>query len=424
MADSNLMVDQRTREAPAKNGPPILDSVELWHSAKLRPITLWRYRLWLTGHARAVLAQRRGRPPGRIGPDAEHLRAAAEWLAVAQDATADGGVVGRYRLDKGWTSSYPETTGYIVPTFLALADAVDPRYRDRAGRSVKFLLSTQLSSGAFPGGEIDDNSTKPSPFNTGQIIHGLLSWHRREGDAASVSAAIRAGEWLLSVQDADGAWRRFCYHNLPSCYSAHLSCWLADLGAHCRDQRFLDGAARHLDWVLAQRCAETGWFDRCGFTAEEHELRVADLHTISYTLAGVLRMGQVLQRRDAIAAVLVAARAIANVIERLGWLPGALDWQWRGRVDSVSLTGNAQIALIWMALYEETGDAAWLRPAFTAIDLVKQRQLLDSPNPSLRGGIPGSYPIWGRYKGGMLLSWSTKFFIDALLRKAAIEAAR
>lgn len=52
-----------------------------------------------------------------------HLGAAAERLCAAQDAFNDGGVARSYSLiyehffnRKGWIPSYPETTGYIIPT--------------------------------------------------------------------------------------------------------------------------------------------------------------------------------------------------------------------------------------------------------------------------------------------------------------------
>jgi len=69
--------------------------------------------------------------------DEAALRGAAAWLARAQDATGDGGIAGRYRLSSGWSSSYPETTGYAIPTLLTLADVLgDDQYRQRAGRCV------------------------------------------------------------------------------------------------------------------------------------------------------------------------------------------------------------------------------------------------------------------------------------------------
>src|SRR4051812_11872639 len=57
----------------------------------------------------------RGRRPVRLG---EQLDAAYQWICTAQDATPDGGVSGCYNLLHGWAGSYPETTGYIIPTLL------------------------------------------------------------------------------------------------------------------------------------------------------------------------------------------------------------------------------------------------------------------------------------------------------------------
>ena len=48
-----------------------------------------------------------------------YLREAVEWLARGQDSTPDDGVSRIFSLANGWNSSYPETTGYIIPTFLA-----------------------------------------------------------------------------------------------------------------------------------------------------------------------------------------------------------------------------------------------------------------------------------------------------------------
>lgn len=394
---------------------------ELWHRAKLRPTLLWRYRAWRKDHREALFHGRRH--TGELGSDPEHLAAAAAWLCRAQDLSGDGGIIGRYRLDQGWTSSYPETTGYIIPTFLELATHLDPAYTGRAERCVGFLLATQLDSGAFPAGEIAANQMKPSPFNTAQIINGLQAWHVYRDAPDVLAAALRAGHWLVGEQDADGAWRQWFYHNTPATYAAHLACWLADLGCYCNERTMCDSANRHLDWVLQQRCVETAWFDQCGFTREEQGLRIADLHTIAYTLAGILTTAQRLDRADAIAAVRAAALQLARVLEREQWLPGMLDWQWRARADSACLTGNAQMALIWMALYRLDADPAWLRAARTALDLVKRAQLMATESPDLHGAIPGPDPLWGWYNDGAMPNWAAKFFIDALLEYARLAPA-
>src|SRR4051794_24568959 len=60
------------------------------------------------------------------------IAAVLDWIGRAQDCSlsGDGGVARHYGLTTGWSSSYPETTGYIVPTVLDQAE----RRRDEALR--------------------------------------------------------------------------------------------------------------------------------------------------------------------------------------------------------------------------------------------------------------------------------------------------
>lgn len=350
--------------------------------------------------------------------DRDHIEAAARWLAAAQDAMTDGGNCGRYSLEQGWTSSYPETTGYLVPTLLALADRLQQQeYLDRARRAVDFLLACQLSSGAFPGAEIRENTTKPSPFNTAQIINGLTAWYQRTRDQATLGALQRAADWLLSVQDADGVFRRHTYGDVVTTYTAHLSCWLAELGVVLNQPTYRAAAERHLDWVLSHRDAETGWIDLAGFGSDDHRARKGVTHTIAYTVWGILASGIALKRPDAIEAARQAAERIARQLELSGWLPGELDHRWRGVSDYACLTGNAQMALIWFKLDELSDQCRLTNSAFKALDLVKRAQPMESSNPGIRGGIPGSDPVWGAYLRNAIPNWAAKFFVDAMFAK-------
>jgi hypothetical protein len=180
---------------------------------------------------------------------------------------------------------------------------------------------------------------------------------------------------------------------------------------------YVDAAGRHLDWVLGHQDPESGWFDLAGFTAADHAMRRAVTHTIAYTLWGVLRTSELLGRTDGIAAVAKAAHHIAQRLDATGWLPGVLDHQWRGCAPYACLTGNAQMALIWLRLYGHSHSAALLGAAGKALDLVAGAQPMFTNDRNLRGGIPGSAPIWGDYMSCALPSWAAKFFIDALLEK-------
>lgn len=349
--------------------------------------------------------------------DRDHLLAAANWLARAQDATGNGGVSGRYGMSQGWSSSYPETSGYVIPTFLALAADVDPSFRARARRCVDFLLPLQLPEGAFPGGELHENRSKPSIFNTAQILNGLTSWHAETGDRVVAEAAARAADWLVAQLDDDGAWRKHIYLSITT-YTAHASCWLAEAGQHFGNETWLRGAERHLDWVLSNVDAESGWINLAGFKDEDHAARRAVTHTLAYTIWGVLFLSQTLGRADGLA---VARRAADGVLRRLeisGWLPGVIDHRWRAaRTDYACLTGNVQMALIWFWLAEIDDDPRFINGALKAIDLVKAAQPMTNGDLGIRGGISGSAPIWGDYIYMAIPNWAAKFFIDALYTK-------
>ena len=82
-----------------------------------------RYKPWRPRHARLILRDllpsRKQTPKSDVG----HLGAAISWLCRAQDVRdpeADaGGVSAGWSFEDGWLPSYPETSGYIVETFIA-----------------------------------------------------------------------------------------------------------------------------------------------------------------------------------------------------------------------------------------------------------------------------------------------------------------
>jgi folate-dependent phosphoribosylglycinamide formyltransferase PurN len=381
-----------------------------------------RYRAWVSGHPAFLLSQSfdHERNIRRGFTDEDHLRAAAQWLAAAQDSQSDGGIAGRYQLGRGWTSSYPETTGYIVPTFLALSRALPQSgFRERAKRAVQFLLSVQLPEGGFPGLEIADNRTAPSPFNTGQILHGLTAWHRETGDEEVRIAAGRAVQWLLGLQDPDGAFRRYAYEDRASTYSAYLACRLAEWGDHAADRAALAAASRHLDWTLAHR-RPNDWIALAGFDEDQHRADEAFTHSIAYTIAGVLSTAETLGRSDGIAAASAAAGRLARRLELSRFLPGLIGSDWRGRSRYACLTGNCQMALIWFRLHSLSRNLRLVNAALKAIDLVELAQPMRNPNSGLFGGIPGSDPIHGAYIEGAVPNWAAKYFIDALLEKRRV----
>lgn len=380
-------------------------------------LVVGRAKPWKPSHARLFWRDLLAADDGGSGrDDGHHLREAVSWIRAAQDIHDDGGFAGRYSLREGWTSSYPETTGYLIPTLLRLAGVWDDSDLERrASRAVAFLLELQLRNGAFPAFEVSENRTEPSVFNTAQIVCGLDAWHEYAGDDEVLLAARRAADWLVEIQENDGAWRRHSYEGVARAYYAHAACWLARLGDRMECRRYLRAAEDNLNWVLSRQDPRTGWFQDAGFHRQAQAGENAETHTIGYTLWGLLLCAERLKRSDGIEQVRFAAEELAEKV--LGWehLPGMLGPGWQARSRYACLTGNAQIAQVWRRLHAMDGDRRLSAAAEMALGEVKSAQISNSRDSRLRGGIPGSRPLWGGYLPFTLPNWAPKFFVDALL---------
>src|SRR5699024_2401298 len=97
-----------------------------------------------------------------------------------------------------------------------------------------------------------------------------------------------------------------------------------------------------------------------------------------------------------------------------GALPGRMDSQWQPAVRWSCLTGNAQMAIIWLRLADIVGDDAFRQNATRANRFNMATQELDGP-PETAGAIKGSFPVDGGYMTWRYPNWAAKFFMDALM---------
>ena len=352
----------------------------------------------------------------RVESDEVHLDAAIEWLRHSQDVTDTGGSAATYNLLLGWEEPYPETSGYIIPSLFEYADRFDDdEVRARAIEMAEWVLSTQHETGSFPGGTGETGA--PNAFNTGQILLGLAEAYRQTGEAKYHNAVRDACDWLVTAQSEVGHWAEHDYQSRPHVYSARIS-WAILVG----DELLEDGtdtyrrtAGRNLRWVLDNQLSN-GWFEQASFEAGDAPF----LHTIAYTIRGLLESGWLLGDDEIVTGGKRAADRLLDIQSNDGSLKGSYDEAWRPGWYHC-LTGNAQMALVWARLYESTGDHDYLIGARTAVQFLKRHQSLDGPADT-RGGIPGSYPIVGRYMYLRYPNWSAKFFADALLKLRALAA--
>lgn len=327
---------------------------------------------------------------------------AVTWILDAQKATPNGGISAWYNLSTGYCpTSYPEVTGYIIPTMFDLFHITgEKKYRDVAIKMADWITSVQLSTGAVPA---MDFST-PYVFDTGQCISGWVRAYKETGDARYLEAAEKAASWLVGMQSQDGSFPLTPFTRSTHTYHCRVSWMLLQLYELTQNSIYKDVAVSNLDWALGFQRPD-GW---CVPTSQE------TTHFIAYAGRGMLESSQITGNKT----YLVFAQRLADALIKLqlpnGMLYGEYNQAWKPVVGSSCLTGNLQTAIIWMRLYAITGDGKYRSAATKAVKYVSDTQNITSQNPGVNGSIAGSQPLSGSYCPKMYLSWATKFFIDAV----------
>lgn len=346
---------------------------------------------------------------GNVRENRVHLREAVDWIYRAQDATPDRGVSHSYAIGKGWAPSYPETTGYIIPTLLNWAKLTgeDEACR-RALEMAEWELEVQLDNGAVPS----LTTGEPVVFDTGQVIFGWISAFKHSGDSRYGDAAVKAGNWLGEHLDSNFIWKKYGNPGTNSVhtYNVRVAWALIELSVITGDDRYRKSMEGFVDWVLQQE-VNRGWFRFNCLSDNDHPL----LHTIAYTSQGLLESGLLLHNERCIEAAIRTSDELIKCVNVDGRMAGRYDNSWEPAVKWSCLTGMAQTSIVWQRLHRITGNNEYKSAAEKVNNFLKRTHDIMSSNPGIRGGINGSYPLNGEYGKYRVLNWATKFFIDALI---------
>ena len=386
----------------------------------------WVERMQLPSAVKLAL-QRDRETSHTLDPGPQHIvDMGIAWLARAQDhsKTRDGGVARHYSLVDGWGASYPETTGYIIPTMIDYGmERSSGETIDRARRMLDWLVSIQFPEGGFQGGTIDQSPRVPVTFNTGQILIGLCAG--AQIDDRYREPARRAADWLVITQDNDGCWRK---HPTPfagpgpKAYETHVALALFRAAELMPSTQYADAALRQVDWALTNQ-RENGWIADCCLEDAARPLT----HTLGYALRGIIEAYEYSRDQRYLNAARRMATGLIRVLAPDGKLPGRLDSGWQAAADWVCLTGTSQIAECWWLLYGATGERDYRDSALRANAFVRRTITIDGP-PEISGAVKGSHPIDGEYGRWQYLNWACKFTTDAnsaelAARKQSAEAA-
>ena len=337
------------------------------------------------------------------------------WLLYSQERMTDDGF-GTYYLCRGWTSSYPETSGYIVPTLLRFA-AVDQRkdVQEAAGKALDWLLSIQKPEGGWQSGYVHQGR-EAVVFNTGQVIRGMIAGYEHFKEERYLKSALKAADWIAGIQHAEGYFDKYVYLGKARVYDSYVVAPMLVLDEIIGEKRYEKVARKNIDWIIKSKQHENGWFADCDNTIKRNTHPI--IHTVAYTTDGILDAGLQLKEEKYIAAAQKSANVLRDIFLKQQKLNGRYDKNWRGS-EAFITTGGAQMAIVWHKLYNHTGNSTYIQAVEkmnALLTAIQQRSVHEEPNT--RGALFGSFPMWGRYETFGCPNWASKYFADSLMNEA------
>ncbi|MEM8488250.1 MAG: prenyltransferase/squalene oxidase repeat-containing protein [Bacteroidota bacterium] len=169
---------------------------------------------------------------------------------------------------------YTEITGYGVSVFAHLFRwREDEKFLQGAIEAADFLLSIQLDSGAYPHCPDPLQSCangEQYTFDTSMCTMGIMDLYHVHKEQKYLDSAIRAGDWLLSMQREDGGFLAKAtaqagnlntgnFFGDGSCIHVKNAMALLKLAEYAKAPRFAEGARKVCDYVLGLQ-REDGMF--------------------------------------------------------------------------------------------------------------------------------------------------------------------
>ena len=142
--------------------------------------------------------------------------------------------------------------------------------------------------------------------------------------------------------------------------------------------------------IIEKKQKQNGWFEDCDNTMKHNDRPI--LHTIAYTIDGLIDAGVHLNKDQYKEAAIRAAARLKELFLRDGYLHGRYDSGWRGS-EYMIVTGCAQMSIAWMKIFVLNGDKDYLNASVKMNDLLVriQDRKVHETDKTL-GAVPGSFP--------------------------------
>lgn len=345
-----------------------------------------------------------------------HLDLAVDFLLSSVDPKTGGSAAffsRIYKPLKGWSNPYPETTGYIIASLLDVYK-IDPSQKAAEKAALKmadWVLELQDDEGALPGGLYNGNTDEKSIFNTAQMVIGLVAAFHHTGNKAYKDAAGAAGRWMAATQNENGSWNKHSFYKdfFPSYYT-RVAWPMIMAGLECGDDDVVKAGRKCLD-LIATKVLDNKFVADAGFKPDTF----AFLHTIAYTIRGFIEAGLLLEDDKYYNIGYDLAHKLLRQFELKKKLAGAYFEDFKPVTWYRCLTGEAQMAIIWLRIFERNKDARFLSATSKLLDDTCKTQPKSNGLLIKKGGLKGSLPYYGTYLTFRQPNWATKFLIDAML---------
>ncbi len=299
------------------------------------------------------------------------LEKALRW--VRANSVPGAGIV----ISSRQRSSYPEVTGYFIPTLLSVG------YKGLASQYARWLLSVQRDDGSF--GMDGDPCGCGFAFDTGQVVRGWVTMIDR---MPSLEAPLRrACDWLVRSADSSGrlpvpgpggAWSLGRRGEVNEAIHLYVLPPLRDAAEILNERSYREFVGKSLDHYL-RNAILTDFRQPNALT-----------HFYGYVQEALVDLGCDAEARAGMASV-------AELQQPTGAVPAYHDVEW------VCSTGLAQLALVWFRLGETARGN-------------KAAEFLSSLQ-SGSGGFYGSYGVGADYFAAEEISWAVKYAIESVQRQ-------
>jgi hypothetical protein len=173
-------------------------------------------------------------------------------------------------------------------------------------------------------------------------------------------------------------------------------------------KEFEDSSKKFLDWALSIQ-QDNGAYLHMAFNKNQP----AFLHTIAYTIQGMLESGILLKDDKYIQSANKAALVLNDLFKKDNTLWGMYSESWIPDTSFQCLTGMVQMSICYYKLYQITHNQEFAS-IFASLNRQVQELTIISEEAGLNGGIRGSFPVWGSYSRLNFPNWAAKFYLDAL----------